>query len=304
MQNALALKEEILALKREKGAIILAHNYIDGKIQDVADFVGDSLELSVKARDNEADIIVFCGVRFMAETAKILSPKATVLMPNLNAGCPMADNCDPVALAAYRANHPDTTIIAYVNTTAATKSLVDICCTSGNAEKIVQSVASDKDILFLPDHNLGANLNKKLGVNMILWKGCCPVHHALELSSVRAAKEVHPESPILVHLECQPEIVELADAALSTRGILDWAAKSDAKSFIIGTEEGMLYRLRKENPHKTFYGLEPALICPDMKVTTLQQLRDSLKYEQYPIELDEEVMKRALVPIQRMLELS
>lgn len=301
MQNNEALIDEILTLKHEKRATILAHNYIDGSIQDIADFVGDSLELSVKAKQNEAEVIVFCGVRFMAETAKILSPHATVLMPNPAAGCPMADQCDPVALAAYRANNPEVTCIAYVNTTAATKSLVDICCTSGNAERVVQSVGNDRPILFLPDQNLGENLNRKLGLHMSLWKGSCPVHHALKMQTVLEARQMHPESPLLVHLECRPEIVELADAALSTKGILEWAAQSSAKSFIIGTEEGILHRLRKENPGKEFYGLTPSLLCADMKITTLDQVRDSLKFGRHVIELEPELMRRALVPIERML---
>jgi len=298
------IRSEILQLKETHNAIILAHNYVTHDIQDIADFVGDSLELSRKAQNNQAETIVFCGVRFMAETAKILSPHARVLMPNPNAGCPMADMCSPEALRTYRESHPDHLIIAYVNTTAATKALVDICCTSGNAENLIRRLPPEQPKMFLPDKNLGANLNKKLGISMALWEGCCHVHHGLSLDALHRAKAAHPEAEIIVHLECRPEIVDFADAALSTSGMLVYVANSSAKIFIIGTEEGMLHRLRKEHPDRTFIPVAPALSCRDMKMVTLQNVRDCLKYGTGEVTLSQDILIDALRPIERMLALS
>ena len=294
--------EEILELKESTGAIILAHNYVDAQIQDIADFCGDSLELSRKAQSCHAEIIIFCGVRFMGETAKLLSPNARVYMPAPDAGCPMADMCDPNQLRAYKREHPDHQLVAYVNTTAETKSLVDICVTSGNAEKIVPKLDPTRPIMFLPDRNLGANLNHKLGMNMELWNGCCPIHHAISRNAIMAAKNRHPSAPVMVHLECQPEIVEIADAALSTSGMLKFVENSSAREFIVGTESGMIHRLEKSFPDRRFYGLEPRIFCRNMKKLTLEQVRDCLLGKGFEITLPAEIMESAVKPILRMLE--
>lgn len=298
----MTVEEEIRFLKRRHEALILAHNYTRGEVQDLADFVGDSLELSRKAAECRAPVIVFCGVRFMAETAKILSPDSIVLHPNPHAGCPMADMASPEAVAEYRKAHPDTLVVAYVNTTAATKTEVDICCTSGNAEKLVEGLPADRNILFLPDANLGANLNDRLGRKMALWPGCCPTHNRILPEHIAAAKEKHPGAVVLVHPECTPAVVALADHALSTGGMLKFARESDAKEFVIGTECGILYRMRRENPDKRFHPLEPAVLCPNMKKITPEDVLFALRDLSPRIELDEAMRKRAKAPIDRMLE--
>ena len=299
-----ALQEEILELKARMGATILVHNYVDGAVQDIADFCGDSLELSRKAKANDAETIIFCGVRFMGETAKLLSPKARVLMPSKDAGCLMADMCDPEKIRAYKATHPEHLLVAYVNTTAETKSLVDICVTSGNAERVVKKLGTDRPIMFLPDQNLGANLNNRLGIKMDLWPGCCPVHHAISARSIEAARAEHPDAPVMVHLECQPEIVAIADAALSTAGMLKFVEQSDAREFIVGTECGMIYRLAQSFPDRKFYGLEPKLICKNMKKIPLENVRDCFMGRGFEIKLSQELMETAVRPIERMLEIS
>ena len=298
----MTLEEEIGVLKAEHKALILAHNYTRPEIQDIADFVGDSLELSRKAAECRAPVIVFCGVRFMAETAKTLSPESVVLHPNPHSGCPMADMASPEAVAAYRKDHPDTLVVAYLNTTAATKTEVDLCCTSGNAEKLIAGLPPGEKILFLPDANLGANLNNKLGRKMDLWPGCCPTHNKILPEHITAAKEKHPGALVLVHPECTPAVVALADRALSTGGMLKFVRESEQKEFIIGTECGILHRMKKENPGKQFYPLEPAVVCPNMKRITLEDVLFALRDLSPRIELDEEMRKRALAPIDRMLE--
>lgn len=295
------LEEKIAELKVKRNAVILAHNYVAGEVQDVADFVGDSLELSIKAQNAGAPVIVFCGVSFMAETAKILSPASTVLHPDPSAGCPMADMVTDEAVRAYRRTHPDTVIVAYVNTTAAVKAEVDICCTSGNAERIIRSIPKDKHILFLPDQNLGANISRMTGREMELWPGYCPTHHQIQPEAALRIREQYPDAVMLVHPECMPAVVALADEALSTGGMLGYVQKSDAKSFIIGTECGILHRLRKENPEKTFISLEPVPTCPDMKKISLERIVDSLTFMQYEVVLDAELMDRARLPIEQML---
>ncbi len=295
------LAEEIRRLKDERHAVILAHNYTVGEVQDVADFVGDSLELSRKAAACAAPVIAFCGVRFMAETAKILSPGATVLHPAPDAGCPMAAMADPAELRRYREEHPGTLLVAYVNTTAATKTLVDICCTSGNAERVIRSLPPDKPILFLPDANLGANLIRKLGRPMELWHGFCPTHHRIDPDRIAAARAAHPGAVVLVHPECPVPTVEAADEALSTGGMLAFARESAATDFIVGTESGILHRLRAENPNKRFYPLEPEPLCPNMKKLSLENLRDALRDLAPAVELDPETIRLARAPIDRML---
>lgn len=297
----LTLAEEIATLRKERNAVILAHNYVNSDIQDIADFTGDSLELSIKAKELKAGVIVFCGVRFMAETAKLLSPASTVLLPNLYSGCPMADMADPGAVAAYRKANPDTILVAYVNSTAEVKAQVDICCTSGNAEKIIRSIPEDRKIMFLPDRNLGANMMKKLNRPMELWPGFCPTHRKVTPEMIREARKEHPEAIVLVHPECQPEVVAEADQSLSTGGILRFVRESDRKQFIIGTETGILHRLKKENPEKEFFYLKPEMLCPNMKKITLQEVADALADMRNVITLPPELMKRAVLPIERML---
>ena len=293
-------EQEISTLKRR--ALILAHNYTKPEIQDIADFVGDSLELSRKAAECQAPVIVFCGVRFMAETAKILSPNSIVLHPNPHAGCPMADMASPEAVAAYKKNHPDTLIVAYVNTTAATKTQVDICCTSGNAEKLISGIKKEQKILFLPDANLGSNISRKLEREMDLWAGWCPTHNKILPEHIIQAKTLHPRALVLVHPECLPAVTALADQALSTGGMLKFVGESDCREFIIGTECGILHRMRKENPTKQFYPLEPNVLCPNMKKITLEDVLSSLRDLAPRIELDEETCRKARLPIDRMLE--
>ena len=295
---------EIAELKAARNAVILAHNYTDSAIQDIADYVGDSLELSRKAAGCNAPVIVFCGVRFMAETAKILSPDSIVLHPAPDAGCPMADMADPDEVAAYKKAHPDTLLVAYVNTTAATKREVDLCCTSGNAEKIISALPAGQKIMFLPDANLGNNVSGKLNRPMNFWHGCCPIHDRVAPSDIEKARRVHPGAPVIVHPECRPEVVALADAALSTGGMLKYVSESTANEFIIGTEIGILHRMRNENPGKKFYPLDPAPVCVDMKKITLEKVRDTLRDLSPQIELDADTIARAAKPIEKMLEMS
>ena len=297
----MTILEEIQALKKERNAVILAHNYALGEVQDLADFVGDSLELSRKAASCNAPVIVFCGVRFMAETAKILSPNSIVLHPSPDAGCPMADMATVEEVRKYREEHPESVLVAYVNTTAATKTAVDICCTSGNAEKIIASIPADREIMFLPDANLGANVSKKMGRKMNLWHGCCPTHNAVEPERIAKARKEHPNAVVLVHPECPPETVEAADMALSTGGMLTFVKESSAKEFIIGTEIGILHRLRLENPDKLFYLLEPSPLCTNMKKITPEKVLEALKNLEPRIELDEETIRDARASIDKML---
>ena len=295
--------EKILKLKEEKGAVILAHNYVNAEIQDIADFTGDSLELSIKAKNSDAKLIVFCGVSFMAETAKLLSPDSTVLLPVKEAGCAMAEMAKAEDIASYRAKNPDTVLIAYVNTTASAKAQVDICCTSANAEKVVRSIPEGKKIMFLPDRNLGSNVSKTTGREIELWPGFCPIHNRIEPKTIREARKQHPEALVMVHPECHPVTVAEADIVLSTGGMLRAVKESDAKEFIVGTEYGILHRLQKENPEKRFYPLEPRPTCGDMKLITLENILHCLETGEGEVILDPEIMERARLPIDRMLEL-
>lgn len=298
------LQKEILELKAKTGATLLAHNYVEPEIQDIADFCGDSLELSRKAKENKAETIVFCGVRFMGETAKLLSPKSRVIMPTLDAGCPMADMCDPDELRTWKAAHPDHLLVAYVNTTAATKSLVDICVTSGNAEKIVKKLGNSRPILFLPDKNLGSNLNNRLNIHMDLWNGCCPIHNRIDVEDIRKIHKEYPNAPVMVHLECTPEVVAEADTALSTAGMLKYVENSSASTFIVGTESGMIHRLETVFPDRKFIGLPPRILCHDMKKMTLEMVRDCFIGKGFEIKLSDEILTSAVRPIEKMLEMS
>ena len=297
------LQKEILKLKEQTGATILAHNYVDGTIQDIADFCGDSLELSVKAKKYNADLIVFCGVRFMAETAKILSPDSRVILPNSTAGCPMADMAQVDEVRKYRKEHPDEVLVAYVNSSAAVKAQVDWCCTSGNVERVLNAIPADAKVMFLPDRNLGANMTAKLGRPMSLWSGCCPVHDRITLESIREARAAHPGAEVLVHPECRPMVVAAADCALSTGGMLRHVSESLFREFIIGTEIGIIHRMQRENPDKVFHPLLPKVVCADMKKITLENVLAALQGKCEEIVLDPEIMDAARKPIERMLAL-
>ena len=288
-------------LRIKHNAVILAHNYVIGEVQDIADFVGDSLELSIKAAASQAPVIVFCGVSFMAETAKLLAPNSTVLLPEVSAGCPMADMASAEAVQALRKEYPDAVFVAYVNTTAAVKAEVDICCTSANAEKIVAAIPEDKEIVFLPDQNLGGNVMKNLNRKMILFPGYCPTHHRIDPAQLEAVRKQYPNAPIVVHPECPVEVTALADAALSTGGMLKYVKESPAKQIVIGTEVGIIHRLRKENPDKEFIELAPAPRCMNMKKITLESVLKSLEEMQTPVELPQALIERAKLPIERML---
>ena len=293
--------KRINELRKQRNAVILAHNYVEGEVQDIADFVGDSLELSIKAAESSAPVIVFCGVSFMAETAKLLSPQATVLLPEKSAGCPMADMADANMVRALRRKYPDAVFVAYVNTTAAVKAEVDICCTSANAEKIVKSIPENKTIVFLPDNNLGSNVSKALNREMVLFPGYCPTHQRITPEQLADARQKHPNAPIVVHPECPPDVVALADTALSTGGMLKYIKESPADEFVIGTETGIIHRLRKENPTKTFYPLQPSPSCPNMKKVSLMSILKALETMEPVVELDPDFIERARLPIERML---
>jgi len=295
------MREDIADLKRDLQAVILAHNYTLPEIQDLADFVGDSLELYRKAAACRAPVIVFCGVRFMAETAKILSPAAIVLHPNEFSGCPMADMATPEQIRKYKSAHPDTILVAYVNTTAECKALVDICCTSGNAEKIISSLPAEREIMFLPDANLGRNIAAKLKRPMSFWAGYCPTHNRIQPGQVAQAKAAHPAALVLAHPECLPAVVALADHSLSTGGMLKFARASAAREFIICTESGIIHRMQKENPDKIFHTLAPEPLCPNMKKITLQDVWSAMRNLAPRIELPDEIIRLARRPIDKML---
>lgn len=293
--------EKIKKIKAEKGITILAHNYIDGAIQDLADFVGDSLELSIKAREVKAKILLFAGVQFMGETAKILSPKTKVLLPRIDAGCPMADMATAAAVRYYKKNHPNTVAVAYVNSTAATKAEVDICCTSANVKKVIESIPIDKEIIFLPDANLGKNVAKMTNREMDFWHGCCPIHDAITQKMIEQARQRYPHADLLIHPEATPEVVALCDYALSTGGMLRHVQKSLKNEFIIATECGLIHRMKKENPNKHFYALSDDVLCPDMKKITLEDVLRCLETETYEVVLDPVLIERASHSINRML---
>lgn len=295
------LQEEIIDLKEQKNAVILGHNYQCKEVQEISDFLGDSYGLSVQATKVEADIIVFAGVDFMAESAKILNPKRTVLLPNLKSACPMAAMVDVEALKGFKEKNPGVPVVSYVNTSAAVKCETDICCTSANAVKIVRSLP-DQKIIFVPDSNLGLYVQRYVkDKEIMLWPGYCPTHVNISVEALKALKDQHPDADILVHPECTPEVIDFADFAYSTEGIIRHVVSSSKKEFIIGTEANMNHRLRKEAPGKTFHAVEAA-ICPSMREITLQDVRDSLLKSQYSIELSDEVVSGARAPLERMLE--
>lgn len=294
--------DKINKLRKERNAIILAHNYVLGEVQDIADFVGDSLELSIKAQNVTEDVIVFCGVQFMAETAKILSPNKTVLHPVEACGCPMADMADSKSLIEFKAKHPNAITVAYVNSTADVKTEVDICCTSANAESIIRAIPEDREIIFLPDKNLGQNVANTTGRNMILWDGFCPTHMRLRPDAILKKKAEYPNAVVIAHPECRPEVVELADESLSTGGMLKFAKETDAKEIIVCTELGIIHRLSKENPNKKFIAINEQAVCMTMKMIELSDILNALENNTIEIVLDEKTIERAKAPIIRMID--
>jgi quinolinate synthase len=319
------LREKIRALKEKKRAIILAHNYQREEVQDIADFRGDSLELSRTAASVDCEVIVFCGVNFMAESASILSPEKTVLLPEISAGCPMADMITvgearnirtrfpgfeyndgftypaEFTLKDIKRLHPGVPVVTYVNTTADVKAESDICCTSANAGKIVESLDTDK-VICVPDKNLSAWIAKNTDKEVIAWDGFCHVHERATSEDVRKARDAHPDAAVLVHPECRMEVLDLADHVTSTSGMLRYAESSDAREFIIGTETGLMYKLKKDNPEKSFYPLRKDMVCPNMKKTSLKSVLHSLETETYKIKVQDKIRIPAKKALDRMLE--
>ena len=295
------LKDEIDRLRKERNAVILAHNYQRDEIQEVADICGDSLALSRRAATTEADVIVFCGVHFMAESAAILSPQKTVLLPVEEAGCPMADMIDLPRLLAMKEEHPDAVVVTYVNSSAEIKAESDICCTSANAVNVVNSLDAKK-IIFTPDKNLALYVARFTDKEIVPYDGFCPTHQLINEGAIERAKEEHPNAKIVVHPECLPEVIDLADHVCSTSGMYKYVAETDADEFIIGTEMGILYRMRKENPAKEFHLPSKYVLCPNMKMTTLDWLAQSLRYMRYRVTVPEEIGVKAKRALDRMLE--
>jgi len=296
------LLEEIQSLKKKRNAIILAHNYQLGEVQDIADFVGDSLELSQKAAKTDADVIVFCGVLFMAETASILSPDKTVLLTDIHAGCPMANMITAERLREKKKEHPRATVGCYVNTTAAVKAESDICCTSANAVQVIESLDAE-EILFVPDQYLGHYVSTKTKKKIILWPGFCITHMRIQPQNIIALKQEYPQAKVVVHPECRPEVIALADEVLSTGGVIRFARETEAKEIIVGTEIGILHRLRKGNPDKKFIPASEQAICPRMKLTTLESILWSLQEMTTQVKVPEEIRLKAKVAVDKMMEI-
>jgi quinolinate synthase len=305
----LDLFAEIERLKKEKNAIILAHYYQEPDIQDVADFIGDSLGLAQKAQSTEADIIVFAGVHFMAETAKILNPGKKVLLPDLKAGCSLSDSAPPALFKKFRDKYPDHMVITYINCSAGMKALSDIICTSSNAQAIIESLPADQKIIFAPDKNLGAYLKKKTGRDMVLWNGACIVHEIFSLEKITKLKIRHPEAKVIAHPECEEPVLRVADYIGSTTSLLKYTIESDARAFIVVTETGILHQMQIQSPHKTFIPAPPDNMCacndcPYMKLNTLEKLYLCMEYEEPQIIMDEQLLIASKKPIERMLEIS
>lgn len=296
------MQEEIRALARRKNAVILAHNYQRMEVQDAADYVGDSLGLSRRAAKSDAEIILFCGVDFMAETAYILAPERKVILPEARANCPMAAMVNPGGLRRLKEQHPGAVVVTYVNSSAEVKALSDICCTSANAPQVVSSIAGGKDIIFTPDCNLGAWVSGKTGRELILWEGFCPTHDLIQAEDIGAAREAHPGAKVVVHPECRPEVTAPADAVESTSGMIRFCREDGAEEYIIGTEVGMLYRLSQDIPEKSFYPAAEGAICPNMKLTTLPKALRALQEEEPVITVPGDIRTKALAAVQRMVE--
>jgi len=302
--------KEIYRLRREKNAVILAHYYQVGEIQDIADFVGDSLDLSRKSADTDADIIVFAGVNFMAETAKILSPGKKVLIPDREAGCSLADSCPPKEFREFREKYPDHIVVSYVNTTAEIKAMTDICCTSTNAVKVIESIPEDQKIIFAPDRNLGNYLNSITGRDMVVWDGACHVHEEFSLERILELKEKYPDAKLISHPECQKPIQIVSDFIGSTSALLNFTSTDSAGEYIVATESGILHQMKKKSPGKLFIPAPPidstcgCSDCKYMKLHTLQKIYISLNREIFEVDVDPEIREKAVIPIRRMLEIS
>jgi len=309
IHTSVDLFSEIKKMKQEKNAVILAHYYQEPDIQDVADFIGDSLGLSQQAAKTKADIIVFAGVHFMAETAKILSPNKKVLLPDVNAGCSLADACPADTFSEFKKKHSNHTVITYVNCSAGIKALSDIICTSTNAQKIVESLPKEEKIIFAPDKNLGSYIQKQTGREMVLWNGSCMVHEIFSLKKIIQIKEQHPNAKFIAHPECEEKILEMADFIGSTTALLNYTKKDSAKEFIVATETGIIYQMQKSSPEKVFIPAPPdnscaCNDCPHMKLNTLEKLYNCLKNEKPEIIMEKDLIERAEKPIRRMLEIS
>lgn len=314
VDKAIDLKKEIRRLCKEKNAIILAHYYTVGDVQDVADFVGDSLALARKAANTDAKVMVMCGVHFMAETCKLLSPEKTVLCPDLNAGCSLADSCKAEDLKKFKDEHPGYQVISYVNTTATVKALTDVVVTSGNAKKVVDKLPEGDNYIFGPDYNLGSYINEVTGRKMLLWNGGCHVHERFSVAAIAKLKEDHPDAIVMAHLECKGPVIAAAEIVGSTATMLDYAKQNPTKEFIVATEAGILHEMQRSCPDAKFYPVPPEVSegglgcscneCQYMKLNTLEKIYNTLKYEWPSVEVDQEVAKDAVKPILRMLELS
>jgi len=314
IEEGIDLKKEIRRMCEEKNAIILAHYYTVGEIQDVADFVGDSLALARKAAETDAKIMVMCGVHFMAETCKILSPDKLVLVPDLNAGCSLADSCKAEDLKAFKDEHPGYQVVSYVNTTAAVKALTDVVVTSGNAKKVIDSFPQDAKIIFGPDYNLGSYINSVTGREMLLWNGGCHVHERFSVEEIVKLNQLHPQAVVMAHLECKGPVLAIADVVGSTAVMLKYAQENDEKEYIVATEAGILHEMQRTCPDKTFYPVPPEVSegsigcscneCQYMKMNSLRKLYNTLKYEWPSVDVDTDVAKEAVKSINRMLALS
>jgi quinolinate synthase len=300
MDNA-KLKEKIQQLKRKRNVLILAHNYQIGEVQDIADYLGDSLGLSQAASKTKAEVIIFCGVHFMAETASILSPDKKVLMPDINAGCPMVDMITPEGLKVLKKEHPQALVVGYINTSAVIKAEIDVCCTSANAIKVVKSLKDVEEIIFVPDRYLANYISTKTNKKLIPWNGYCPTHVKILSEDVLRAKRAHPQAEVVVHPECTPKVIDKACKVFSTDGMCKYAKTCSASEIIVGTEVGLLYRLRKENPQKVFYPASEQAVCPNMKLTTLEKVLWALEDLKYEVKVPEDIRVRAKRAVDRML---
>jgi quinolinate synthase len=295
-------KDKIEKLKKENNSIILAHNYQLPEIQDIADYIGDSLDLAIKATKNDADNIIFCGVSFMAESAKILNPDKNVILPDIDAKCPMAEKVDKNLLEKIIIENQDAKVVSYINTTAEIKSISDICCTSSNGVNVIKSIKSDK-IIFVPDRNLGNFFKKYIPEKeMIIWPGVCPTHNRIHKNHILNLKKQHEDAIILVHPECRSEVIEISNHALSTNGMINFVKNSKSNEFIIGTEKDLCYRLKKENPDKIFYPV-PSAICPNMKKITIDKLINCLLKNEPCINIEKTIMEKARVPLEKMMNI-
>jgi quinolinate synthase len=299
----MSLVERLEQLKRERNAVVLVHNYQLGEVQDIADFTGDSLELSRIAAGSSADVIVFCGVHFMAETASILCPDKTVLLPDACAGCAMANMITPSALQKEKEKHPDALVVCYVNSTAEIKAMSYVCCTSANAINVVNNVDA-AEVLFVPDRYLGSYISTKTSKKIVLWSGFCPSHARIKPDDIIHLKKRYPDAVVVVHPECRPEVIALADEVLSTGGMVRYAARDDVREMIVGTEIGMLYRLRKENPGKHFIAVSEQAVCPDMKMITLEKVVTALEKMEPVVKVPEDIRIKAKAAVDRMLEVT